>query len=147
MDRTESLTTAGPGQRSQFERGKERLVVEINQGMDAANRSLVQLNQNLESAISLSANFDRIARLWNEFGLITNPPAEDEDGNENDEAGTADQDGSEGSAYMDDGNDADTSDGGRAPQERAEGDGMHTPSKCGRKRAADAASLADRSDR
>ncbi|KAJ1798740.1 hypothetical protein LPJ59_002306 [Coemansia sp. RSA 2399] len=78
MDRTESLT-ASFGHRSQFEREKERLVIEINQGMDTVNRNLVQLNQNLESAISLSTNFGRIASLWSEFGTIINPPAEDID--------------------------------------------------------------------
>ncbi|KAJ2375490.1 hypothetical protein H4S02_008206 [Coemansia sp. RSA 2611] len=84
MDRTESLATASYGTRSQFEREKERLVVEINQGMDTVNKHLVQLNQNLESAIALSTNFDRIARLWNEFGVIINPPAEDDGPEEHD---------------------------------------------------------------
>ncbi|KAJ1667409.1 hypothetical protein IW140_000878 [Coemansia sp. RSA 1813] len=78
MDRTESLT-ANYGNRSQFEREKERLIVEINQGMDTVNRNLIQLNQNLESAISLSANFGRISSLWSEFGMIINPPAEEND--------------------------------------------------------------------
>ncbi|KAJ2293159.1 hypothetical protein IW141_001373 [Coemansia sp. RSA 355] len=71
--------TASYGSRPQFEREKERLIVEINQGMDVVNKNLVQLNQNLESAIALGSNFDRIARLWNEFGLIINPPAEEEE--------------------------------------------------------------------
>ncbi|KAJ1857567.1 hypothetical protein GGH12_000751 [Coemansia sp. RSA 1822] len=79
MDRTESLATSSYGSRPQFEREKERLIVEINQGMDVVNKNLVQLNQNLESAIALGSNFDRIARLWNEFGLIINPPAEEEE--------------------------------------------------------------------
>ncbi|KAJ1731137.1 hypothetical protein LPJ61_002680 [Coemansia biformis] len=78
MDRTETLPTATHGSRSQFEREKERLIVDINQGMDIVNRNLAQLNQNLESAISLGANFDRVARLWSEFGMIINPPADDE---------------------------------------------------------------------
>ncbi|KAJ1744007.1 hypothetical protein LPJ55_000819 [Coemansia sp. RSA 990] len=78
MDRTESLATASYNSRSQFEREKERLITEINQGMDTVNKNLIQLNQNLESAISLSTNFDRIAQLWNEFGLIINPPAEED---------------------------------------------------------------------
>ncbi|KAJ2347436.1 hypothetical protein GGF43_004755, partial [Coemansia sp. RSA 2618] len=79
MDRTESLATASYGSRSQFEREKERLIVEINQGMDTVNKNLLQLNQNLESAIALGSDFDRIARLWNEFGLIINPPNEEEE--------------------------------------------------------------------
>ncbi|KAJ2453272.1 hypothetical protein EV183_002329 [Coemansia sp. RSA 2336] len=79
MDRTESLATASYSSRTQFEREKERLITEINQGMDTVNKNLIQLNQNLESAISLSTNFDRIAQLWNEFGLIINPPAEAEE--------------------------------------------------------------------
>ncbi|KAJ2698056.1 hypothetical protein FB645_005747 [Coemansia sp. IMI 203386] len=76
MDRTESLTTSY-GSRTQYEREKERLVIEINQGMDTVNRNLLQLNQNLESAISLGTSFGRIASLWNEFGMIINPPIED----------------------------------------------------------------------
>ncbi|KAJ2093419.1 hypothetical protein IW138_000269 [Coemansia sp. RSA 986] len=47
--------------------------------MDTVNRNLIQLNQNLESAISLSANFGRISSLWSEFGMIINPPAEEND--------------------------------------------------------------------
>ncbi|KAJ2846745.1 hypothetical protein IWW36_004201 [Coemansia brasiliensis] len=86
MDRTESLATASYNSRSQFEREKERLITEINQGMDTVNKNLVQLNQNLESAISLSTNFDRIAQLWNEFGLIINPPAEEEEEEEEEDA-------------------------------------------------------------
>ncbi|KAI8322452.1 hypothetical protein GQ54DRAFT_248780, partial [Martensiomyces pterosporus] len=77
MDKTESLAAA-VGSRSQFEREKERLIVEINQGMDAVNRNLTQLNQNLESAISLGNNFSRIASLWSEFGAIISPPVEDD---------------------------------------------------------------------
>lgn len=79
MDKTESLTTNyGNQQKSQFEREKERLVMEINQGMDVVNRNAVQLNQNLESAISLGNSFDHIASLWSEFGTIINPPMEAE---------------------------------------------------------------------
>ncbi|KAJ2555350.1 hypothetical protein EV175_002288 [Coemansia sp. RSA 1933] len=78
MDKTESLTAAY-GHRSQFEREKERLIVDINQGMDIVNRNLIQLNQNLESAIALSANFGRISSLWSEFGTIINPPADEDD--------------------------------------------------------------------
>ncbi|KAJ2696244.1 Dolichyl-diphosphooligosaccharide-protein glycosyltransferase subunit dad1 [Coemansia spiralis] len=80
MERTESLPTAAHGSRSQFEREKERLIVDINQGMDTVNRNLIQLNQNLESAISLGTNFDRVSRLWSEFGTIINPPTEDDGG-------------------------------------------------------------------
>ncbi|PIA16638.1 hypothetical protein COEREDRAFT_8117 [Coemansia reversa NRRL 1564] len=82
MERTESLSTATFGSRSQFEREKERLIVDINQEMDAVNRNLVQLNQNLESAISLSTNFDRIGRLWSAFGAIINPSMEEDNGEE-----------------------------------------------------------------
>ncbi|KAJ2764905.1 hypothetical protein IWQ56_004172 [Coemansia nantahalensis] len=82
MDRTESLSTAAHGSRSQFEREKERLIVDINQGMDTVNRNLVQLIQNLESAISLGINFDRVSRLWSEFGAIINPPPEEDGGDE-----------------------------------------------------------------
>ncbi|KAJ2524302.1 hypothetical protein GGH20_004091 [Coemansia sp. RSA 1937] len=92
MDRTESLATASYGSRPQFEREKERLIVEINQGMDVVNKNLVQLNQNLESAIALGSNFDRIARLWNEFGLIINPPAEEEEEECEDECEGEDED-------------------------------------------------------
>ncbi|KAJ2657068.1 hypothetical protein IWW48_004719 [Coemansia sp. RSA 1200] len=81
MDRTESLAVSYGG-RSQFEREKERLIIDINQGMDTVNRNLIQLNQNLESAISLSANFGRISGLWSEFGTIINLPA-DENGDRN----------------------------------------------------------------
>ncbi|KAJ1895524.1 hypothetical protein LPJ66_004543 [Kickxella alabastrina] len=77
MDRTE-LLTAGYGSRTQYEREKERLIIEINQGMDTVNRNLLQLNQNLESAISLGSSFGRIASLWNEFGTIINPQADEE---------------------------------------------------------------------
>ncbi|KAJ1819534.1 hypothetical protein LPJ56_003622 [Coemansia sp. RSA 2599] len=45
--------------------------------MDTVNRNLLQLNQNLESAISLGTSFGRIASLWSEFGMIINPPIED----------------------------------------------------------------------
>ncbi|KAI9506159.1 hypothetical protein GGI25_002072 [Coemansia spiralis] len=79
MDRTELLATShGYHSRSQYEREKERLIIEINQGMDSVNRNLVQLNQNLESAIALSTNFGRIASLWSEFGAIINPLAEED---------------------------------------------------------------------
>ncbi|KAJ1646275.1 hypothetical protein J3B02_002238 [Coemansia erecta] len=76
MERTESLTAAY-GSRTQYEREKERLIIEINQGMDTVNRNLQQLNQNLESAISLGTSFGRIASLWNDFGMIIDPPIED----------------------------------------------------------------------
>ncbi|KAJ2786795.1 hypothetical protein GGI15_001250 [Coemansia interrupta] len=78
MDRTESLTT-GYGSRTQFDREKERLIIEINQGMDTVNRNLLQLNQNLDSAISLGKSFGRIASLWSDFGMIINPPADYEE--------------------------------------------------------------------
>ncbi|KAJ2745019.1 hypothetical protein GGI20_002512 [Coemansia sp. BCRC 34301] len=78
MDRP-GAPTAGYGSRPQYEREKERLIVEINQCMDTVNRNLVQLNQNLESAISLGSSFNRIASLWGEFGTIISPPV-DEDG-------------------------------------------------------------------
>ncbi|KAJ1999978.1 ethionine resistance protein [Coemansia thaxteri] len=108
MDRTESLTTSY-GSRAQYEREKERLVVEINQGMDTVNRNLIQLNQNLESAISLGSNFSRVASLWSEFGAIINPPLEEEgggsqhdegdedDGLSNDDEEYADEAGDDGS--------------------------------------------------
>ncbi|KAJ1719539.1 hypothetical protein LPJ53_005717 [Coemansia erecta] len=96
MDRTESITT-GYGSRTQFEREKERLIIEINQGMDTVNRNLLQLNQNLDSAISLGKSFGRIASLWSDFGMIINPPtdyeeASPEDGEDmsNEVAGDAD---------------------------------------------------------
>ncbi|KAJ2026239.1 Dolichyl-diphosphooligosaccharide-protein glycosyltransferase subunit dad1 [Coemansia spiralis] len=79
MDRTDA-PTGSYGSRAQFEREKERLIVEINQGMDIVNRYLLQLNQNLESAISLGSNFGRIASLWSEFGAIINPPMEEDVG-------------------------------------------------------------------
>ncbi|KAJ2776389.1 hypothetical protein H4R18_005697 [Coemansia javaensis] len=77
MDRTEALAATAHGGRLQFEREKERLIADINQGMDAINRNLVQLNQNLESAIALGAGFGRTAHLWAEFGAIIGPPTED----------------------------------------------------------------------
>ncbi|KAJ2889132.1 hypothetical protein GGI21_005734 [Coemansia aciculifera] len=79
MDRSDAPTTSY-GSRSQYEREKERLIVEINQCMDIVNRNLVQLNQNLESAISLGSNFSRVASLWSEFGTIINPPTEEDTG-------------------------------------------------------------------
>ncbi|KAJ2885160.1 Dolichyl-diphosphooligosaccharide-protein glycosyltransferase subunit dad1 [Coemansia aciculifera] len=79
MDRTDA-PTASYASRPQYEREKERLIVEINQGMDIVNRNLLQLNQNLESAISLGSNFGRIASLWSEFGIIINPPMEEDAG-------------------------------------------------------------------
>ncbi|KAJ2012666.1 Dolichyl-diphosphooligosaccharide-protein glycosyltransferase subunit dad1 [Coemansia sp. RSA 455] len=79
MDRTDAHT-ASYAPRPQYEREKERLIVEINQGMDIVNRNLLQLNQNLESAISLGSNFGRIASLWSEFGTIINPPMEEDGG-------------------------------------------------------------------
>ncbi|KAJ2488700.1 hypothetical protein IWW37_004604 [Coemansia sp. RSA 2050] len=79
MDRTDA-PTASYGLRPQYEREKERLIVEINQSMDIVNRYLLQLNQNLESAISLGSNFGRIAHLWSEFGAIINPPMEEDGG-------------------------------------------------------------------
>ncbi|KAJ2083451.1 hypothetical protein H4R24_000831 [Coemansia sp. RSA 988] len=82
MERSEPLSTTVFGQRSQFEREKERLIADINQEMDAVNRNLIQLNQNLESAISLSTNFDRIGQLWSAFGTIINPSGEGEHGEE-----------------------------------------------------------------
>ncbi|KAJ1854277.1 hypothetical protein LPJ73_002506 [Coemansia sp. RSA 2703] len=88
MDRTESITT-GYGSRTQFDREKERLIIEINQGMDTVNRNLLQLNQNLESAISLGKSFGRIASLWSEFGMIINPPTDYEEATSEDDKNMA----------------------------------------------------------
>ncbi|KAJ1932242.1 hypothetical protein FBU59_006439 [Linderina macrospora] len=90
MEKNDAYTTATTlGGRTQFEREKERLVIEINQGLDILNRNFIQLNQNLESAVALGKNFDRVAQLWSEFGEIINPPvyddaAEDEEMEEED---------------------------------------------------------------
>ncbi|KAJ2615629.1 ethionine resistance protein [Coemansia sp. RSA 1804] len=54
----------------------------LGEGDKVGARFAAILNQNLESAISLSANFGRISGLWSEFGTIINPPA-DENGDRN----------------------------------------------------------------
>ncbi|ORX67840.1 hypothetical protein DL89DRAFT_324022 [Linderina pennispora] len=73
-ERTDSYTLG----RTQFEREKERLIVEINQSLDIANRNFVQLNQNLESAVALGSNFGRVAQLWSEFAEIISPSVDEE---------------------------------------------------------------------
>ncbi|KAJ2811954.1 Dolichyl-diphosphooligosaccharide-protein glycosyltransferase subunit dad1 [Coemansia furcata] len=100
MDRIDA-PTASYGSRPQYEREKERLIVEINQGMDIVNRNLLQLNQNLESAISLGSNFSRIASLWSEFGTIINPPIE-EDGSAGGNSGLNVDEEEEEESMMDD---------------------------------------------
>ncbi|KAJ2442482.1 hypothetical protein GGF42_006937 [Coemansia sp. RSA 2424] len=92
MDRSDA-PMASYGSRPQYEREKERLIVEINQGMDMVNRNLVQLNQNLESAISLGSNFSRVASLWSEFGTIISPGMEEEGSGDsnNEDSASADE--------------------------------------------------------
>ncbi|KAJ1913524.1 hypothetical protein H4219_005181, partial [Mycoemilia scoparia] len=59
--------------------------------LEASIKGMNQLVRNLESAVLLGSQFDKIAELWKEFGTIIAPPHESVD-DDYEENGEEDQD-------------------------------------------------------